>query len=84
LKSDFSYTRFGIIVGKKCGRAVDRNYIKRIFREIIFGKNFNFTPPLDLLVIPKGDSKNRLFSLLKEEIYCSFNNIFSKKPHQTN
>jgi len=36
------------------------------------------------LVIPKGDSKNRLFSLLKEEIYTSFQKVFSKKSHQTN
>jgi ribonuclease P protein component len=71
LKNNFSFGRFGIIVGKKCGGAVDRNYIKRIFREIVFNRNLDFNFPIDLLVVPKAESKKRLFSLLKDELFDS-------------
>lgn len=80
-KNHFSFGRFGVIVGKKCGGAVDRNYIKRIFREIIFNQKFEFNFPVDLLVVPKAESKKRVFALLKEEFFGSVQKITGQHPH---
>jgi ribonuclease P protein component len=80
-KNHFSFSRFGIIVGKKCGGSVDRNYIKRIFREIIFNQKIEFNFPVDLLVVPKAESKKRLFALLKEDFFDSVQKIIGQYPH---
>jgi ribonuclease P protein component len=45
--------RFGVIVKKKIGIAVDRNKIKRKLREIFRLNKHMFKPGIDLIFVPK-------------------------------
>lgn len=59
--------RFGIVVSKKIDkRAVGRNKIKRMLREILVGLNSEITSGLDMLIIVKTDIIN------KTSEQCSF------------
>ncbi|MBI1823996.1 MAG: ribonuclease P protein component [Nitrospirae bacterium] len=84
LENRLSFFRIGLIVGKKCGRAVERNYIKRIFREIIYRRKWENCFSVDMLVVPKGESKTILFSNLKEEFFSSVQKILRQGPHLKN
>jgi ribonuclease P protein component len=48
-KNDFDKDRCAIIVSKKNGNSVERNKIKRVFREIFRKNKRNFPPFYDLL-----------------------------------
>jgi ribonuclease P protein component len=58
-----THARLGIIVSKRfCKRAVERNMIKRVAREI-FRFQFNFFAPVDVLFrLQKGFSRTEFFS----------------------
>ncbi|MBC7088546.1 MAG: ribonuclease P protein component [Tissierellales bacterium] len=72
-KNELNYTRFGIVVTKKLGKAVVRNKIKRRLREI----NKNLLPYVsegyDIVLIPK---KNTL-DLNYEELQKSVEHLYS-------
>ena len=50
--------RLGIITPRRLGTAVERNRMKRLFREI-FRKNASGFPPADIVVLPKSGCLNR-------------------------
>ena len=81
-KNNFSYGRAGIVVGKKFGGAVDRNYIKRIFREILYNKQIEFKFSFDFILIPKSESKKKPFILLKQEVISSIHKMLKQFPIQ--
>ena len=78
VKNDSSFARFGIIAGRKCGNAVERNYLKRIFREIIFNQKAEYRIPVDFLVVLKSDSKKGIFSKIRDEFNSSIQKIISQ------
>lgn len=50
--NELAYARLGLVVGKKIARrAVDRNYIKRVIREL-FRLNQHQLPGVDLVIRP--------------------------------
>lgn len=56
IDNDNGYDRMAVIVSKRNGNAVNRNLIKRRYREI-FRKTINDTPPFyDILICPRNSS----------------------------
>jgi ribonuclease P protein component len=52
-KNSFQYDRFAVIVSKKNGNAVERNRIKRIFRELVRTNKRRYPPFFDFLIQPE-------------------------------
>lgn len=66
LKNPYEYSRFAIIVGRKLGKAHERNYIKRVFREIMRDERRRMIGGVDMLIFPKKEIKEIDFHKTKE------------------
>ncbi len=60
--------RFGIIVSKRVGKAVERNYIKRQLRAILDAISSDIRPGYDIVVIVRPDAKRCTFQQLTEQM----------------
>ena len=58
--------KFGVVVSKKVGKSVTRNYYKRIFRVFFRTNKPIFTPGFNYAVILRKQVKNYTFQELKE------------------
>ena len=47
--------RYTVIAGKKCGKAVQRNRLKRLTREALRGYHPHLTPGYDVAIIVRGN-----------------------------
>jgi len=65
-RTDVSGSRVGIVVGKRFGGAVNRNRVKRLFRELTRQLRGQLLPGYALVVFPKRDSIAKPFAALKE------------------
>jgi ribonuclease P protein component len=52
-ENSFQHDRFAVIVSKKNGNAVERNRIKRIFRELVRTHKRRYPPFFDFLIQPE-------------------------------
>ncbi|MCL6612511.1 MAG: ribonuclease P protein component [Peptococcaceae bacterium] len=61
--------RFGFSISKKAGKAVVRNRIKRILKEICRLNSHWFKEGCDYIIIPRKDAVKKNFHELKEELF---------------
>jgi ribonuclease P protein component len=64
-------SRSAILIGKKYGKAVERNRMKRRLREILRSIVPRLLVDLDLLIIPRKTREEILFHLLQDRVYLS-------------
>jgi len=76
--NDINHARLGLVVGKKAARkAVDRNRIKRIIREV-FRNGAEVYAPLDVVVIAKSAATAQASNSLSEQLTKLFSRIKKK------
>ncbi len=68
LKKDNSYLKFGIRVNKSIKKAVKRNRIKRLLREILRKNKDKFLPGCRVVVVYKSSEVNVELKELQKEI----------------
>ena len=61
-------SRFGITYSKKLGKAYERNYYKRIMREIIRKNQKSFSNLSDYIIIMRSDCKNEKYIFLQTQL----------------
>lgn len=77
-KSDSSYPKFGIAVGKKLGNAVFRNKMKRRMRMILTNQKKMFSNGYDYIIIMKEKCKIATYQELNDGI----KDILQKRRNQ--
>ena len=66
--------QFATLVGRKLGNAVERNRIKRLYKEAIRLSYQNLDSDYQIAIIPKSGSKRASF----EQINAEINRLFKK------
>ena len=65
-------SRWAVLIGKRYGKAVERNRIKRRLREILRNIAPQLQSTFDLLMIPRRTVEEISFQLLREKVHYSF------------
>jgi ribonuclease P protein component len=59
LEKGREYSRLGLVVSRKVGKAVERNRLKRMFRELFRLRKWDLPVPADLVFIPSPQKDQR-------------------------
>ncbi len=68
--------KYGITVTKKIGNAVKRNYLKRVFRNIINKNSKKISKPVAFEVIPKKNILKHSFSDIEKDVIKLLEDFF--------
>ncbi len=71
LKNSLDYSRIGVKINKKVGKAYQRNKIKRILKEI-FRNNQDKIQGLDIIIIPYRSILDKTYKEVEEEFVTAF------------
>ncbi len=77
-ENDLPYSRIGIVVSKKVGRAVVRNKVKRRLREIVRLNREKIPQGLDIVIIAKTKAKMVTFWDLREDLLKGFSELMTR------
>ena len=70
--------RFGFVASKKTGNAVQRNRIKRLFREFVKNNKEKFKEGTDYIFVGKAVLKEKLGTLKYEDIERDMSKVIKK------
>lgn len=73
------YSRIGIVVSKRLGKAVVRNRAKRLFRELVRNSHNVLIPGVDLIVFPRVEALSSTYAAL----LASWNTTLKEKSLTT-
>lgn len=68
LRNNLGIRRFGFTVSKKIGKAVKRNRIRRVFKEVCRLNLKNFPEGFDYIIIARHDIVNLSFRQIEERL----------------
>jgi len=71
LENSLDYSRIGVKINKKVGKAYQRNKIKRILKEI-FRNNQDKIQGLDIIIIPYRSIIDKTYKEIEEEFIKAF------------
>lgn len=74
-KAKENYSRFGISVGKKIGKATVRNKYKRKIRSIIDNNKKDYPNNLDYIIIMRKECLNQKHDILEKNLNILIKNI---------
>ncbi|MBQ3436216.1 MAG: ribonuclease P protein component [Bacilli bacterium] len=74
-KAKEKYSRFGISVGKKIGKATIRNKYKRKIRAIIDNNKKDYSNNLDYIIIMRKECLNQKHEILEKNLNILIKNI---------
>jgi ribonuclease P protein component len=77
MPNDLTHGRLGLVVSRKVGRAVRRNRLKRVIREV-FRLNKPAFAGLDVVVIPRGKDGPEDFATIAASLLTSITTIRSR------
>lgn len=65
---EYIKANFGIAISKKVGTAVERNKLKRIFRNLVDNNRFLFKKYRNYIIMIRKEAKNVSYNILEEEM----------------
>ena len=67
-RNGLDYNRYGLAVGRRIGKAVVRNRIKRLFRETIRLRHDTIDPGWDMVFIARAPIREAAFQAIEDAI----------------
>ncbi len=80
--NDQSYSRYGISVGKKVGKAVERNYLKRRVRAILREQQKCYDFSIDCIIIVRKSCLSSDYEIMKKNLLKLLTMIKEKKDEE--
>jgi ribonuclease P protein component len=80
LATGHMHTRFGLSVGRKFGRAVERNRIKRRLREIFRLCKHELKPGYDVVITVRREAAGRSYDQLRESVHELLTTLDLRRP----
>ncbi|MFZ5899116.1 MAG: ribonuclease P protein component [Bacillota bacterium] len=63
-----AFARFGFVASKRVGKAVVRNRLRRVLKEICRRNEGSFTPGYDYVVVARPRAANEDYGMLEEQL----------------
>jgi ribonuclease P protein component len=82
--NDFGFNRLGVVVSSKVGKAIIRNRIKRVVREIFRLKRHMLNSACDIIIVARRIASEADYSALEKDLLEAFESINKASERQYN